>query len=71
MHGKAWSEMSADEKADDLRVRFEAYLEHDTQNLNARAEWRQQIEKQLNAIAETLSRMESRLARLEGRNDAS
>jgi hypothetical protein len=69
MSGKTWSEMSADEKADDLRVRFESYLEHDTANLNARAQWRQEIEKRLTAIEETLSRMESRLARLEGRND--
>jgi hypothetical protein len=70
MAGKAWSEMSADEKADDLRTRFESYLEHDTENLNARAQWRREIEKRLTAIEETLSRMESRLARLELRNDA-
>jgi hypothetical protein len=69
MAGKAWIEMSADEKADDLRVRFEAYLDHDAQNLNARAEWRREIEKRLTAIEETLLRMESRLARLERRND--
>lgn len=70
MGGKLWNDMSADEKADDLRVRFEGYLEHDIKNLNARAEWRRELEKRLNAIEETLSRMESRLARLEGRNDA-
>lgn len=70
MSGKAWSAMSADEKADDLRVRFESYLEHDTANLKARAQWRQEIEKRLTAIEETLSQMESRLARLERRNDA-
>jgi hypothetical protein len=70
MAGKLWRDMSADEKADDLRVRFEAYLEQDTKNLQARAELRQQIEKRLNAIEETLSQTESRLARLERRNGA-
>jgi hypothetical protein len=69
MASKAWNKMSADEKADDLRLRLESYLEHDTENLNARAQWRREMEKRLTAIEETLSRMESRLARLERRND--
>ena len=57
------------DKVDELRREFEAFLRTEKDNIEARFQGRKQIEQRINAIEKTLEQIESRLAKLEGKND--
>jgi hypothetical protein len=56
-------------KIAELRREFEAFLEQEKLNLMARNDARKKIENRITAIEKTLERIESRVAKLEGKNE--
>jgi predicted nucleic acid-binding Zn-ribbon protein len=65
---KPWAELPADEKADELKRWFDAFEANEKRNVLERATRFEKIEKQVSDLAETLKQIQSRLDRLEGRN---
>jgi hypothetical protein len=68
MPAKPWGELSADEKADELKRWFDAFEATEKHNVQERASRFSKIEKQVSDLAEAVKQIQSRLDQLERRN---
>jgi len=68
---KPWEELSADEKADELKRWIDAFDANERRNLQERATRFAKIEKHMTDLEEALRRTASRLDRLERKNTPS
>jgi hypothetical protein len=69
MPEKTWDKLSPNEKADALRREFDAREETERHNIEARGDRHKQLVTRLDALEATLKQIESRVARLERKND--
>jgi hypothetical protein len=66
---KPWDELSPNEKADALQQQFHDYAAIERQNLQARADRHDMLERRVAELEGALKQMASQLARLEGKNE--
>jgi flagellar motility protein MotE (MotC chaperone) len=69
MPAKSWEDLSPNDKADALRREFDAFLKQERDNLNARNLQHNRVVKRLDVLEEALKKMESRVWKLERKND--
>lgn len=70
MNKAQWDALPLSGKVEQLHREFGAFLEHAEENRRARDELRTNVRDRLAELEKALTEMESRVAKLEGKNDA-